>query len=104
MTQSAQQGGVHEALKLIKSERSTRDIYGQSDETGSGSLLYTILQKAAKVSDESGSADTNSGISIGTKSHLIDKLVSRDLRDFNTTHAISLDAKKSSSVGLGHRS
>jgi hypothetical protein len=35
--------------------------------------------------------------------HLIDKMMARELRDFNTTHSACLDAKSSSTVGLGHR-
>lgn len=73
---------------------------------GEGGQLFTILKKAAKVSADEAmreAGDTNGGIAVGKKSHLIQKLVARDLRDFNATHAICIDAKKSSTVGLGHR-
>ena len=73
---------------------------------GEGGQLFTILKKAAKVSaDEAmrAAGGTNSGIAVGKKTHLIEKMVARELRDFNATHAICIDAKKSSTVGLGHR-
>lgn len=82
-------------------KRETRDIF-----KGEGSMLFTLLKKAVKLATDPEtreSTETNSGISVGLKSHLIDKIASRELRDFNATHAISLDAKKASSVGLGHR-
>ena len=85
----------------ITVKRPTRDIFG-----GEGSRLFTLLKKAVKLSsdpEKREETETNSGISVGLKSHLIDKLAARELRDFNATHAISLDAKKASSVGLGHR-
>lgn len=86
-------------MKLISS--------GRPDPTnihGDGGMLFTMLKKAAKVATEDADrGDTNSGIAVGKKSHLIDKLVARELRDFNATHAICIDAKVSSTVGLGHR-
>lgn len=82
-------------------ERKTRDIFG-----GEGSRLFTLLKKAVNLASDPKTRDetkTNSGISVGLKPHLIDKIAARELRDFNATHAISLDAKKAASVGLGHR-
>ncbi len=90
---------LEEGMKLIKVTRESRDIYG-----GAGSKLFTLLKKAAATSKEDKRADTNSGVAVGAKAHLMDKLAARDLRDFNATHSICLDAKKASSVGLGHRS
>lgn len=90
-----------EEMKLIRSVRESRDIHG-----GAGSKLFALLKKAAKVSADEArreQTETNAGISVGVKSHLIDKLTARELRDFNATHAICIDAKKASSVGLGHR-
>lgn len=90
---------LEEGLKLIKHVRETKDIHG-----GAGSLLFTLLKKAATAEPKTDRQDTNSGVAVGAKAHLMDKLAARDLRDFSATHSISLDAKKSSSVGLGHRS
>lgn len=85
-------------FKLISSRAETIDIHGD------GSKLFTLLKKAAKLaSEEAEAADTNAGIAVGKKSHLIEKLAARELRDFNATHAICIDAKVSSTVGLGHR-
>lgn len=85
--------------KLIKLERQTRDI------TGPESKLWAILRKAVKPEDDAKDPKdrTNQGVAVGQKMHLIDKLAARELRDFNTTHSACLDAKKSSTVGLGHR-
>lgn len=88
-----------ENYKLIKAERLTKDIFG------AGSKLAQ-LRKSTKLSETpEGSEDmeTNAGVSAGSKPPLMDKLMARELRDFNATHSICLDAKKSSSVGLGHR-
>lgn len=82
-------------MRLISSHAPAQDIHG-----GEGSRLHTLLRKAAKLAE---GGDTNSGISAGTKTHLIDKIAARELRDFNATHSICLDAKEASSVGLGHR-
>jgi len=86
-------------MKLISSGRpDPTDIHGD------GSILFTMLKKAAKVAAEDPErGDTNAGVSVGKKAHLIDKLTARELRDFNATHAICIDAKVSSTVGLGHR-
>lgn len=96
--QSADEG--QKALGITV-ERKTLDIFG-----GEGSRLFTILKKAVNLASDPETrekTETNSGISVGLKSHLIDKIAARELRDFNATHAISLDAKKAASVGLGHR-
>jgi hypothetical protein len=77
-----------------------------TDIHGEGSQLFTLLKKAAKLSaDEAARAqtETNAGVAVGKKTHLIEKMVARELRDFNATHAICIDAKVSSTVGLGHR-
>jgi len=85
-------------MKLISSRADTPDLHGD------GSMLFTVLKKAAKLAaEEAQTGDTNAGVSVGKKSHLIEKLSARDLRDFNATHAICIDAKVSSTVGLGHR-
>jgi len=86
-------------MKLISSRADTPDLHG-----GEGSTLFTLLKKAAKIAAEDPErGETNQGISVGKKSHLIDKMTARDLEDFNPTHAICIDAKVSSTVGLGHR-
>jgi len=46
---------------------------------------------------------TNVGTEVGARAHLIHKEASRRMRDLNATHATCLDAKRSSSVGMGHR-
>ena len=46
---------------------------------------------------------TNVGTEVGARAHLIHKDASRRMRDLNATHATCLDAKRSSSVGMGHR-
>ncbi len=85
-------------MKLISSRAEPTDIHGE------GGMLFSMLKKAAKLaSEEKDAPDTNSGIAVGKKAHLIEKLVARELRDFNATHAICIDAKVSSTVGLGHR-
>jgi len=86
-------------MKLISVDRpAPTDIHGD------GSMLFTMLKKAVKAAtDDAAKGDTNAGVAVGKKPHLIDKMVSRDLRDFNATHAICIDAKVSSTVGLGHR-
>ena len=92
----------------FKVVRKSHDIFG-GENTGDGatqSLLFTLLKKAVSLAADAETreeTETNSGISVGLKDHLIDKLSARELRDFNATHAISLDAKQASSVGLGHR-
>lgn len=88
-------------IRSIQVERKTIDIYG-----GEGSRLFALLKKAVTLGsdpDTREETETNAGISVGFKSHLIDKIAARELRDFNATHAISLDAKQAASVGLGHR-
>lgn len=77
--------------------RDTRDIHGP------GSKLYTLLRKAAEAEGARTAGDTNQSAAVGLKPHLIDKMTARELRDFNTTHASCLDAKASSTLGLGHR-
>jgi hypothetical protein len=85
-------------MKLISSRADTPDLHGE------GSVLFTMLKKAVKLSAEDAERGaTNQGVSVGKKAHLIDKMTARDLRDFNATHAICIDAKVSSTVGLGHR-
>lgn len=89
---------TEQKAKLIQVERQTRDIHGKEG------LLWKVLRKAAKAPDSEDASDrTNQGVAVGIKPHLIDKLAARDLRDYNTTHAACLDAKVSSTVGLGHR-
>ncbi len=71
---------------------------------GDGGMLFTVLKKATKMASEDAAAgDTNAGVGVGLKRPLINKLMARELRDFNATHAICIDAKVSSTVGLGHR-
>ncbi len=89
------------SMKLIQATRKTRDIHGAEG------TLWKILKKALQPNEnkdaEDGTDRTNQGVAVGQKAHLIDKLVARELRDFNTTHSACLDAKTSSTVGLGHR-
>ena len=92
MTNSNKEDG----MKLISHRADTPNL------TGDGSMLFTVIKKAEKIADEEG-GNTNAGVTVGKKSHLIEKITARDLRDFNATHAICIDAKVSSTVGLGHR-
>ena len=97
---------------LLRVPRASLDIYG-----GEGSKLAKLLkaqkpeaqqptkttkvQKAAPgLRDKSSS---NLDTTFGIRLPLIDKFAARELRDFNSTHAICLDAKQASSLGLGHR-
>lgn len=48
-------------------------------------------------------AGTNLGTEVGARTHLVNKEASRRMRDLNATHAACLDAKSSSSLGMGHR-
>lgn len=80
-------------MKIIRSSRPSTQIFG-----GDESLLKKALaQNVPKL------IGTNQGTTSGIKAHLMNKLVARTLRDFNPTHGTCLDAKRSSSVGLGHR-
>ena len=88
MTKSEQNRGLHIT-------RDTRDIHGK------GGTLWKILRKADVAEEADGR--TNQGVAVGIRAHLIDKLAARELRDYNTTHSACLDAKTSSTVGLGHR-
>ena len=85
---------------IIRGARLERDIF-----TDPESKLRTLL-KAARIADDperKEAAASNLSNHQGVLEPLINKLAARDLRDFNATHSICLDAKKSSSVGLGHR-
>jgi len=104
----APEGAAGEAGASFHVKRKSHDIFGGENkgEGSTQSLLFTLLKKAAKLASDPETredAETNAGISVGTKSHLMDKLTARELRDFNDTHAICIDAKVSSSTGLGHR-
>jgi hypothetical protein len=87
--------GSEPSFKLIKSERKTRDIFGAEG------TMWKLLRKAAVAPGEK--EKTNQGVSVGVKAPLIDKFVSRELRDANTTHGACIDAKASATVGAGHR-
>ena len=86
--QDAQRRSVTLASKV-------HDLYASDSST-----LHRILKKAAKKADEGRSEQTTGQ---GRRTHLIDKRVARELRDFNDHHARALEAKIRSSVGLGHR-
>jgi len=66
--------------------------------TEDGRTLLSLLK--ATVRPEGG---TNTGTEVGARTHLINKDASRRMRDLNATHAACLDAKVSSSFGMGHR-
>ena len=68
-----------------------------------GGKLSSLLNKAFPDPQAAEAGASNQGTSSGLRRHLINKSVSRQLRDYNATHAICLDAKKASSLGLGHR-
>lgn len=59
------------------------------------------LLKASSPARQDGA--TNTGTEVGTRAHLINKGASRAMRDLNQTHATCLQAKRESSVGMGHR-
>jgi hypothetical protein len=85
-------------------ERKNQDLY--KDE---GSLLRK-LHKAEKLpvndkntEDVTGDTPSNQGVSSGVRPHLINKQNARELLEFNPTHAVCIDAKVTSTLGLGHR-
>lgn len=80
-------------LKIIRSSRDSVQIFD-----GEQSLLKKATTPKLPIS-----VDSNQGNSVGIKAHLMDKLMARTLREFNATHATCLDAKRGSTVGLGHR-
>jgi hypothetical protein len=86
-------------IEIARHEWSGPNIFGD------GSMLSN-LKKSARISqdperrEEAGSKLSNQE---GILEPLVDKASAKDLRDFNSTHSICLDAKRSSTVGLGHR-
>lgn len=99
MTQSKERKG-------IRVPRRTRDIFATirdtKDPKAQASMLAT-LRKAVGASRPGDGDQSNSGYAIGQREHLMDKTTAREIRDFNPTHAISLEAKVTSTVGMGHR-
>jgi hypothetical protein len=59
--------------------------------------------KKAVVTATGGSGSSIPTTLIGLQGHLIDKVMAAEIRDYNTTHAICLDAKRQSTLGIGHR-
>lgn len=81
------------SAQVLRVRRDSKDIFGEEGK------LYEILRKAARDS----SANSNQGTQYGRRLHLIDKGRARDMRDFNVHHSACIEAKVTSSVGLGHR-
>jgi hypothetical protein len=77
-----------------------RDAPDPTSSDDGRSLLHTLLTKAALARP---TGQTNAGETSGIRPALIDKQASRNLQRLNPTHAICLEAKVSSSVGMGHR-
>ena len=92
MTQSKERKG-------IRVPRRTRDIFATirdtKDPKAQASMLAT-LRKAVGTSRPGDGDQSNSGYAIGQREHLMDKTTAREIRDFNPTHAISLEAKVTS--------
>src|SRR5688572_22729355 len=80
--------------KAFLVSRKTQDLLGD------GSMLARLRKALVR---KEGEGETNQGVASGTRPHLINKRVARDLRDFNPVHSTCLDAKESATVGLGHR-
>jgi len=80
-------------IRSVSLPRQTLDLYGEE------SLLSQV--KLVKAVREDGG--TNTGTTLGVRAKLIDVVKARRLRDLNDTHQTCLDAKRSSSVGMGHR-
>lgn len=91
MTQNTLPGPSAQVLRV---RRLSKDIFGDEGK------LYEVLRKAAKATRE---AESNQGSQFGRRLHLIAKDRARDMRDFNVHHSACIDAKVTSSVGLGHR-
>lgn len=72
------------------------DPFNPQDER---TLLHLLKAEGARVPE----AGTNTGTEVGARTHLIHKENSRRMRELNATHSTCLDAKRSSSVGMGHR-
>lgn len=70
---------------------------GSPDPFTAETSLLVELRKAVRP------ASTNTGTITGARSHLIHKGNSRRLRELNPTHSICIDAKRASSMGMGHR-
>lgn len=85
---------AEQEVHTLRVARDSIDIFGDSG------MLYQVLQKAKHKEALDGS---NAGAALGRRDHLVDKVETRKIRDLNSTHAICLDAKKASSLGLGHR-
>lgn len=84
-------------------KRRSLRVTNESPDIHQGGKLSELLNKAFPTSQDAERGASNQGTSSGVRRHLINKAVSRQLRDYNATHAICLDAKKASSLGLGHR-
>jgi len=82
---------------VVQLERKSRDIF--SPKGDSDSLIYKLLAKAER--DEI--PDSHQSHASGRRIHLLNKSAARDMRDFNPHHSACIDAKISSSLGLGHR-
>lgn len=91
MTQDTPPGPSSQVLRV---RRLSKDIYGDDG------MLYEVLRKAARDTRD---AESNQGSLSGRRLHLIAKDRARDMRDFNVHHSACIDAKVTSSVGLGHR-
>jgi hypothetical protein len=73
----------------------THDLYSRDEPA---SLLAGLaMEKAVRE------AGTERGTEVGARAHLVNKDAARRMRDLNTTHATCIDAKRASSVGMGHR-
>jgi hypothetical protein len=77
------------------------DLGSRAPDPFSGEDARTLLHLLkATLRPEGG---TNTGTEVGVRTHLVNKEASRRMRDLNATHATCLDAKSSSSLGMGHR-
>ncbi len=81
-------------VRVVDLRSQPPDPFGVDD---ARALLHLLK---ATVRPEGG---TNTGTEVGVRTHLVHKENSRRMRELNATHATCLDAKNSSSLGIGHR-
>jgi hypothetical protein len=86
-------------IPVAYGERKHRDIFNGDD----SKLVQLKKAKLNEDPERKGETGSNLANQEGILAPLIVKSDARDLRDYNATHSICLDAKRSSSVGLGHR-
>lgn len=79
---------------ILLARENAPDPFSRDD----GRVLLSLLKAVVRAD-----GGTNTGTEVGARAHLIHKEASRRMRELNATHATCLDAKRSSSLGMGHR-